>query len=68
ACHPGAFQRTGTDLLQVLGETFLDPKSNYLWGDAITIADYQAVSYVVLAEAVASDLAAYPTSQTGSSV
>jgi glutathione S-transferase len=46
--------------LKVLNENILGPGNNYLCGDAITIADYHAVSYVALAEVIGSDLAAYP--------
>ncbi|MES3000499.1 MAG: glutathione S-transferase family protein [Pseudomonadota bacterium] len=46
--------------LSVLNDNFLAPGSNYICGDAITIADYHAVSYVQLAEVIGSDLAAYP--------
>ena len=46
--------------LKVLNDSILGPSNNYLCGDAITIADYHAVSYVALAEVIGSDLAAYP--------
>ena len=46
--------------LKVLDENILGPGNNYLCGDAITIADYHAASYVALAEVIGSDLAAYP--------
>ena len=46
--------------LTVLNDHILGPGSNYLCGDALTIADYHAVSYVALAEVIGSDLAAYP--------
>jgi len=46
--------------LTVLNDNILGPGNNYLCGDAITIADYHAVSYVALAEVIGSDLAAYP--------
>jgi len=46
--------------LAVLNENILGPGNNYLCGEAITIADYHAVSYVALAEVIGSDLAAYP--------
>jgi len=46
--------------LKVLDENVLGAGKNYLCGDAITIADYHAVSYVALAEVIGSDLAAYP--------
>lgn len=46
--------------LQVLDEHVLGAGGSYLCGDAITIADYHAASYVALAEVVGSDLQAYP--------
>jgi glutathione S-transferase len=46
--------------LTVLNDHILAPGHNYLCGDAITIADYHAVSYVALAEVIGSDLSAYP--------
>ena len=46
--------------LKVLDENVLGPSNNYLCGDAITIADYHAASYVHLAEVIGSDLSAYP--------
>jgi len=46
--------------LTVLNDNILGPGNNYLCGDALTIADYHAVSYVHLAEVIGSDLAAYP--------
>lgn len=46
--------------LKVLDENILGPGNNYLCGDAITIADYHAASYVALAEVIGSDLGAYP--------
>ena len=46
--------------LKVLDEHILGPGNNYLCGDAITIADYHAASYVALAEVIGSDLSAYP--------
>jgi len=46
--------------LTVLNDHILGPGNNYLCGDALTIADYHAVSYVALAEVIGSDLAAYP--------
>jgi len=46
--------------LKVLNENILGPGHNYLCGEAITIADYHAVSYVALAEVIGSDLAAFP--------
>jgi glutathione S-transferase len=44
----------------VLNDNILGTGNNYLCGDAITIADYHAVSYVALAEVIGSDLSAYP--------
>ena len=46
--------------LTVLNDHILGPGNKYLCGDAITIADYHAVSYVALAEVIGSDLGAYP--------
>ena len=46
--------------LKVLDEHVLGPGQHYLCGDAITIADYHAASYVALAEVIGSDLSAYP--------
>jgi glutathione S-transferase len=46
--------------LTVLNDHVLGRGNNYLCGDALTIADYHAVSYVALAEVIGSDLAAYP--------
>jgi glutathione S-transferase len=46
--------------LKVLDENLLGPGSNFLCGDAITIADYHASAYVALAEVIGSDLSAYP--------
>ena len=46
--------------LTVLNDHILGTGNNYLCGDAITIADYHAVSYVALAEVIGSDLSAYP--------
>ena len=46
--------------LTVLNDNFLAPGNKFICGDAITIADYHAVSYVQLAEVIGSDLAAYP--------
>ena len=46
--------------LKVLDENVLGAGNKYLCGDAITIADYHAVSYVALAEVIGSDLAAFP--------
>jgi glutathione S-transferase len=46
--------------LAVLNDHILGAGNEYLCGDALTIADYHAVSYVALAEVIGSDLAAYP--------
>jgi glutathione S-transferase len=46
--------------LKVLDEHVLGANNAYLCGDALTIADYHAASYVHLAEVIGSDLAAYP--------
>ena len=46
--------------LKVLDEHVLGSRNTYLCGDAITIADYHAASYVALAEVIGSDLSAYP--------
>jgi glutathione S-transferase len=45
--------------LKVLNDHILGSRS-YLCGDAITIADYFAVSYVALAELTGSDFSAFP--------
>ena len=46
--------------LKVLDEKLIGPNKPYLCGDAITIADYYAAAFVALAEAIRSDLSAYP--------
>jgi glutathione S-transferase len=46
--------------LKVLDEHVLGAGNDYLCGDAITIADYHASSYVALAEVIGSDLRTYP--------
>lgn len=46
--------------MKVLDEKLIGPKSAYLCGDNITIADYYAAAFVGLAEAIRSDLSAYP--------
>ena len=46
--------------LKVLDEKLIGPEKSYLCGDAITIADYYAAAFVALAEAIRSDLSAYP--------
>ena len=52
--------------LKVLDEHVLGADNKYLCGDAITIADYHAASYVGLAEVIGSDLSAYPNVKRGS--
>ena len=49
--------------LQVLDQHVLGAGNRYLCGDAITLADYHAASYVALAEVIGSDLSAYPEVQ-----
>ena len=46
--------------LEVLDKHVLGTGNAYLCGNAITIADYHAASYVALAEVIGSDLSAYP--------
>lgn len=46
--------------LKVLDQSILGTSNPYLCGQEMTIADYFASSFVSLAEAVGSDLAAYP--------
>ena len=46
--------------LKVLDEHILGAKNAYLCGDQMTIADYFGSSFVALAEALGSDLTAYP--------
>ena len=46
--------------LKLLDEDILGAKNAYVCGDAITIADYFAVSFVALGELTGSDFAAYP--------
>ena len=46
--------------MKVLDEKLIGPKNAYLCGDTITIADYFAAVFVALAEAIRSDLSAYP--------
>lgn len=46
--------------LKILDEHLLGTASPYLCGSQMTIADYFASSFVALAEAIGSDLAAYP--------
>jgi glutathione S-transferase len=45
--------------LEVLDKNVL-ASASYLCGDAITLADYHAASYVALAEVIGSDLSAWP--------
>ncbi len=45
---------------KVLDQNILGPGNAYLCGDAITIADYYAASFVALGELLGSDFAAYP--------
>jgi glutathione S-transferase len=49
--------------LKVLDERILGNANAYLCGDAITIADYYAASFVALAELTGSDLAAFANVQ-----
>ena len=58
--HARARQGAGAVLADGAERHILGPGNNYLCGDALTIADYHAVSYVALAEVIGSDLAAYP--------
>ena len=46
--------------LKVLDSHLLGPKNAFLCGDAMTIADLYAASFVALAELTGSDFAAYP--------
>ncbi|HEX4928773.1 MAG TPA: glutathione S-transferase family protein [Burkholderiales bacterium] len=46
--------------MKVLDESLIGPKKAYLCGDAITIADYFASSFVSLAEFIRCDFGAYP--------
>ena len=46
--------------MKVLDEKLIGQKNAYLCGDKITIADYYAAAFVALAEAIRSDLSAYP--------
>ena len=46
--------------LAVLNDHILGANNNFLCGDAITIADYHASSYVALAELTGTDYSAYP--------
>ena len=49
--------------LKVLNDHILGSTNSYLCGDAITIADYHAASYVALGEVTGADYAAYPNVQ-----
>ena len=49
--------------LKVLNDRILGAKNRYLCGDAITIADYHAASYVALGEVTGTDYTAYPNVQ-----
>jgi glutathione S-transferase len=49
----------------VMDQNFLAPGNNYLCGDAISLADYHAASYVALADVIGSDLSAYPNAKPG---
>jgi glutathione S-transferase len=53
-------KQRAADWLKVLDTHLLGAGSGYLCGSEITIADYFAAPFVALAEAVGSDLAAYP--------
>ena len=46
--------------LAVLNDHILGANNNYLCGNALTIADYHASSYVALAELTGTDYSAYP--------
>ena len=46
--------------LAVLNDHILGANNNFLCGDAMTIADYHACSYVALAELTGTDYSAYP--------
>jgi glutathione S-transferase len=46
--------------LKVLNDYWIGPSKTYLCGDAITIADYFAVSIVTLGELIGVDFAPYP--------
>jgi glutathione S-transferase len=46
--------------MKVLDEKLIGPKNACLCGDSITIADYYGAPFVALAEAIRSDLSAYP--------
>ena len=46
--------------MKVLNDSILGPRNAYVCGDAITIADFYAASFVALGEITGSDYAAYP--------
>lgn len=46
--------------MKVLDDKLIGPRNAYLCGDKITIADYYGAAFVALAEAIRSDLSAYP--------
>ena len=46
--------------MKVLDEKLIGPGKGYLCGSNITIADYYGASFIALAEAIRSDLSAYP--------
>lgn len=49
--------------LKVLNDHVLGADNKYLCGNAITIADYHAASYVALGEVIGLDYATYPNVQ-----
>jgi glutathione S-transferase len=51
------------DWIKVMDQHFLRPGSNYLCGELMTIADFQAASFVALGEVTGSDYAAFPNVQ-----
>jgi glutathione S-transferase len=46
--------------MKVLDQKLIGPNNAYLCGNEISIADYYAAAFVALAEAIRSDLSAYP--------
>ena len=46
--------------MQILNDSLIGTKNDYLCGDKITIADYYAAPFVALNEALGSDLSGYP--------
>ena len=46
--------------MKVLDANWIGSANAYLCGDRITIADYYGAAFVALAEAIGSDLTAYP--------